>query len=207
MIEATQKRLVHEYARAARMEEATYRNYVRSEAGVSSVGDPRMSQAGFERLMARLEEFLFQQVDAGKVPDPIGVHRRIRDRFHWRNRLPRDGGINSRQAYMIQERWTRLSSFLPEDKRTIDYLAGIVRRATWRPVDNNPSTWHLTATEADKILDALQDRLSYLENRSGVCAGEQVESLQRLEPTDEGPSITLPGLPASMASHTYGKIT
>lgn len=161
--------LLHVYADAAGLSDPTYRDHLRHAAGVSSASDRTLSQQGFEAAMAALETVLFMRVHAGEVSSPIGRSRYITSEFHWRTRLPRVGYINSRQAYRIQELWTRLQEYLPAEQRNLVYLAGIIRKATGKP---DPGYTCLSSGEADALINALKDRLSH-SIRSGVSERER----------------------------------
>ncbi len=175
MIRDTQKALPHIYAGAAGLSDPAYRDQLRHAAGVASVADRSLTQAGWERIMAALETVLFLRVHAGEVADPIGHSRYILSEFYWRRKLPREGRINSRQAYKIQDLWTRLQAYLPEDQRTLAYLAGIIRKATGKP---DPGYTCLTGNEADALINALKDRLSHaLRSSSSVPSVPSVSSL------------------------------
>jgi hypothetical protein len=158
MIQLRQKALLHIYAAAADLPAPVYRDILRRAAGVSSAADRSLSQGGFERAMAALETVLFQRVAAGEVDNPVGRCRYIQSQTYWRAKLPREGLINSRQAYRIQDLWTRLQEFLPEADRNLGYLAGIIRKATGKP---DPGYTCLTCAEADCLINALRDRLAH----------------------------------------------
>jgi hypothetical protein len=158
MIRATQKALPHIYADAAGLSDPAYRDQLRHAAGVSSVADRSLSQAGWERIMAALETVLFLRVHAGDVPDPRGHSRYILEEFYWRNKLPREGRINSRQAYKINTLWRDLQVHIEPDQRNQAYLAGIVRKATGK---TDCGYTAFTANEADALINALKDRLAH----------------------------------------------
>lgn len=158
-LHTSQKMLLHVYAQAAALDDPTYRNHLREAAGCVSAADPTFSQAGFEAAMASLETVLWQRVLARQVPDPRAQgNRYIRAEFHWRDRLPRQGLINSRQAYRIQGLWTALCNWLPEEQRSVVYLAGIIRQATGRP---DLYLSGLTEHQAAQLIDALKDRIAH----------------------------------------------
>ena len=158
MIQSSQKRLLHIYAHAAGLSDPTYRNHLVQAAGVSSAADPNLTQSGFESAMASLETVLFQRVAAGEVPDPRGRSRYILEEYYWRNKLPRSGLINSRQAHRIESIWQQLCQWLPAENRNLEYLGGIVRKSTGK---RDPGYTALTSYQAANLIDALQDRLSY----------------------------------------------
>ena len=158
MIQPNQKMLLHLYKAAARLNDPTYRNFLRQSAGVASAADPEFTQAGFEAAMASLETVLFQRVHAKEVESPVGKSRYILEEFYWRRKLPRDGMINSRQAHRIDELWRQICAFLPPEKRTADYQAAIVARATGQA---SASRSALTFYQANNLIDALKDRLAH----------------------------------------------
>lgn len=158
MIAKRQKMLPHIYSQAASLSDPTYRNVLREAAGVSSCADRRMTQSGFERLMASLETLLFERVHRGEVADPRGVNRWIHSEYYWRGKLPSTGGINSRQLHAIESLWARCCEFMPESQCNQAYLAGIVRRACGR---EDAGVLNLSIQEAGYVLDALRDRLAH----------------------------------------------
>jgi hypothetical protein len=158
MIKPSQKSLPHIYASAARLSDPAYRDQLRHAAGVSSCSDPKFTQSGWENVMAALETVLFMRVHAGEVPNPIGRSRYILTEFYWRHRLPREGMINSRQAYKIQDLWTRLQEYLPEEHRNLVYLGGIIRKSTGK---TDPGFTCLTGAEAESLINALKDRFAH----------------------------------------------
>jgi len=157
MIGKTQKMFIHIYKGAARMSEPTYRNMLRASAGVASSADPRMTQSGFDLLMAALEAFLFSRVHEGLVPDPIGSNKYIRSETHWRDKLPKAGYINSRQHHRIRMLWDHLKRYLPEAKHTDTYFGGIIAKCVGR----STQLYNLTNQEAGHVIDALRDRIGY----------------------------------------------
>jgi hypothetical protein len=157
----SQKSLIHLYARAARLDDATYRNYLRACAGVSSAADPKFPQGGFDDLMAALERELAGRADRGEVPDPVRPGGRIRNLTYWQSRRPSRGVINSRQAWRIQKLWTDLQPLIPPEHRTVDYLCRIVHKATGK---RDTGYAALTASEANALIDALTDRINHAEN-------------------------------------------
>jgi hypothetical protein len=158
VIDRKQKMLLHLYADAAGLSDPAYRDQLRHAAGVASAADRTMSQTGFERAMAGLETVLFFRVDAGEVPNPIGRSRWIRSRNYWRGRLPKQGMLNSRHAHRIEQLWNLLQDYLPEEHRHLNYLAGIIRKATGK---RDPGYTSLTASEAECLINALKDRLAH----------------------------------------------
>lgn len=157
MLNNKQKFLLHHYARAAGINQPTYRQILRSRAGCASAADRQFSQSGFDRAMASLETILFQRVDEGHVPDPIGADRYIRSRAYWRNKSGHGNLINSRQLHQIEQRFNQLREWLPRTKSDRDYLLRIVARSIGR----HKQLHQLTQPEAGFVLDALSDRLSY----------------------------------------------
>lgn len=154
MINTRQKQIVHQYKRAAGLNDPTYRQYLREHASVDSCADRAITQSGFESLMAALETVLFQRVRAGDVERPANIS----NEFYWRSKLPRSGFINSRQAHKITELWARLKEYLPQGKTTMSYLNGIISIATGR---ENNGYMSLSNCEASCVVDALRDRLSF----------------------------------------------
>lgn len=157
MIKPQQKTIPHIYARAAALEDATYRAILREECGVLSLADCRVTQAGWERLMASLEAVLFERVASGRVPSPIGRIRYISRPRYWRDRLPAPGRISSRQAKLIEDCWLALLPSLAPAQRSRDYLSGIIRQATGRTSVGESA---LTSHEAAQVLDALKSKLA-----------------------------------------------
>lgn len=158
MITSKEKALLHIYATAADLTDHGYRIILKKSAGVPSAADDQMDQSGFERAMAALETVLFDRVERREVPSPIGRNRWIMNPYYWRKRLPQDGAINSRQFHLIEELWTALRDRLPEDRRDLAYLAGIIRKATGKA---DVGLTALTSAQAGFVIDALQDRLAH----------------------------------------------
>lgn len=158
MLNRTQKIIIHEYSRAARLSDPAYRDILHVHAGMSSAADQNFTQPGFDHVMATLETVLFERVDRGEVPDPIGHSRYIRDESHWRNRLGQNGRINSRQYERIKQLWDQLCEWLPDDKCNAGYLAGIVCHATRKP---DICATALTSGQAWCVIEALKDRLAH----------------------------------------------
>ena len=156
-----QKCLVHRYARAAQLTDLEYRAILRRHAGVASCSDPEFSQSGYDETMAGLEAILEARLASGVVPPP---GRAIRDLCYWRRR--RSGGrINSRQYHAITQAWRALLPSLPKDKRTPEYLAAIVAKATGR---RDVGASALSSRDAGLVLDALKDRLHYAHREQSV---------------------------------------
>ena len=158
MLNRTQKIIIHEYARAARLADPSYRDILHAHAGMSSAADRNFTQPGFDQVMAALETVLFERVDRGEVPDPIGHSRYIRDESHWRDRLGQHGRINSRHYHRIKQLWDQLCEWLPDDKCNAGYLAGIVCHATRKP---DIGVTALTSGQAWCVIEALKDRLAH----------------------------------------------
>lgn len=170
MIRITQYKLPHIYKDAAGLEDSAYRNLMIAATGCSTITDRRFTQAKFERAMAALETTLFIRVAAGQVPNPIGKSRWVRSEHYWRDKLPADGMITSRQLHRIHELWDKLCCYLPEGKRSIGYLTAIIHKATGR-YENSYGT--LTMKEADNLIDALQDRLNYAEQEKSATQEQE----------------------------------
>lgn len=158
MLNRTQKIIIHEYSRAARLSDPAYRDILHSRAGVGSAADRQFSQSGFDQVMAALETVLFERVERGEVPDPIGHSHYIRDESHWRDRLGQHSRINSRQYHRIKQLWDQLCEWLPDDRCNAGYLAGIVCHATRKP---DIGVTALTSGQAWCVIEALKDRLAY----------------------------------------------
>lgn len=160
MIKNQQKALLHIYAKAAALSESAYRCAISHASGgaCSSAADRAFSQDNFELAMAQLETLLFTRVHEGIVDNPIGKNRYIQKEFYWRNKLPEYGKINSRQFRLLNELWSKLSTYLPESERTSVYFAGIVHKATGK---RDIGLTALSFNEAGMVIDALKDRLSY----------------------------------------------
>lgn len=155
MIKSTQKQLIHEYARAAKLEDATYRNFLLNRAGVTSSADPSMTQRGFELLMAALEIELFRRVASGQVPSPIGHSRNIRSETYWRDRCPDRGRATTRQMHEVWEMAGRLFGHGSLGQFG-GYLEGMAERATGRAANIED----LSVVSASALIDALRDRLA-----------------------------------------------
>jgi len=153
-----QKAILHIYKAAAALSEPTYRNYLRTYGGVQSSADPRLSQSGFDSIMAALETILWQRVDLGSVPDPRARGRKIASTHYWRSRCPDNGLINNRQLHCIEQLWSQLTEFLPDEQCSDVYLRGIARKATGQEVG---SLFILAHKSAGLLIEALKDRLAW----------------------------------------------
>jgi hypothetical protein len=178
---------LHEYARYAGMNDLEYRNILRSSSGCVTSTDPSFDEHAFERTMASLETVLWDRVARSIVPDPRyctvcgrplrraklascpeGCEQRRLSAWsesYWRDRLPREGWINSRQLWKLRQLWGLLTDYLPPEDRTEEYLAGLIARASGRSLSlcvSGRLQWeripHASATRAT---DALRDRLRY----------------------------------------------
>lgn len=153
MIAARQKFLLHHYARVAGLSDEEYRVILSETVGVRSSTAPAFGQAGFDRVMARLEEALCERVAAGVITDPIGRDRWITTRDYWRRRCPSATRLSTRQAARIRELWGAAQESLPPAARTLGYLRGVMERATGR---QDIGTRGLSPREAAQVIDALQ---------------------------------------------------
>ena len=146
------------YRRAAGLADGDYRALIESVCGrgVRSSRDPTLTQYEYDHVMAHIEAKLEYRIREGFVPPP--PRRRIRDLRYWRNRLPRKGGMNSRQRHRILALWEELRPRLPESARCMQYLAGIAEQASGYRVHD---FWELRAFQAALLIEALKDRLAY----------------------------------------------
>lgn len=164
MIEIRQKFLLHHYARAAGLSDAAYRDILRKNTGCVSAADPAFSQAGFDSSMAALETVLFDRVDRGVTPNPLGLDRYILSPDYWRRRTAgaRAGLMTTRQLNRIRSLWPLVADSLaitdPWDRVGMTYLIGIARKAAGRQVPSDLE--NLTLQQAHRLVDALQDRAS-----------------------------------------------
>lgn len=158
MLKPKQKMFLHIYKDAADLSDARYREILSECSGCRSAADRKFGQPGFERAMAALETILFTRVADGLVDDPLGNSKWIRSDFYWRKRLPEKDFINTRQAKKIQVLWDSLQEHLPWDKRNVDYLSRIIRKATGK---RDVGYSGLKTQEAAFLINALRDRLSY----------------------------------------------
>jgi hypothetical protein len=154
MISPQQIKVLHIYAHAAGLNDATYRSYLREHAAVNSSTDPAMDQAGFETTLASIEAVLWDRVDRDLAPIPTSPW--IKPRGHWQGR--RRGGLcTTRQLWLIGDLWRRLQPYLHPDARDAAYLLGIIEHAVGRRVGYQD----LTVRDAGALIDALRDRLQY----------------------------------------------
>lgn len=163
-----EKMYIGVYRSAAKLAEAEYRKILGAHAGCTSAKDPKFTDLGFRRVMAALEERLFQRVHAGLVPDPIDDgHRYIRSEYYWRRQKAPTGRITKEQIFAIEQLWADLCRVLPESQRNPFYFAGIVEKATGRPglrrAAANAEAQALTAQQGWMVRQALEDRLHYAE--------------------------------------------
>jgi len=168
-IDDKQKGLIHKYAKLARLSRAEYEGLLTETARVET--SCRLDQVGFDLIMPVLEAILWDRIDAGIVPDPHvrGAHI---ERFHWRNKAPKEGMADSRHCHKIKVLWGLLMDYLPETARNDAYLAGIISKVSginrhdllgadatiaWEKVPNNA---------ARLAIEAIKDRLTYSVRRA-----------------------------------------
>lgn len=159
MIRNGEKAVIHKYARYAGLTRLEYVDLVRSATGKTSSADPRFSHADVDRVMAAIEAVLWQRIDEGLVRDPGGI-----ERYHWRSRLPRQGMTNTRLRYKLERYWGMLRDYLPQDDRTDDYLARLIRKASGADVrlDAGGIAWQSVPGEAVRLaIEAVKDRLHH----------------------------------------------
>jgi hypothetical protein len=157
MIHLKQKALAHIYKDAAGINDLVYRGILADNAGVKSCADRRMTQDGFDHVMAALEAVLFDRVARNEVKDPCGINPWIRTSDHWRRKLPQGGRMNSRQLFKLRRAWDMLGEFLETGQHTDAYLTGIVEHSVGRKINDWPD---LSAAEAGFVIDALNDRIT-----------------------------------------------
>jgi len=195
-VDARQLGMLHRYPDLAGMSDPERRQVLLDLTGQNS--SRGLAQAQFELVMAEFEQILWDRVDVGAVPDPRlcrvcarplqpvgkagagacpeGCERRnvvAWQRDYWRRRVVSIGSASSRQAWMLRRYWNMLCEYLPEDRRSHDYLAAIVCHASdphsashaerlariWR---SGAIQWSaLTATECHKAIEAIKDRLRH----------------------------------------------
>lgn len=152
MIGSNEKKLIHQYARAAKLTDAEYRDILEFESGKRSTADPEFTHTDTDHVLVALETVLWERIRKGVVRQP----KQIRNEFHFRHKY---GGAadtaSPRQLHRIDQLWCQLSEFL--ETSTPDYLMGITFKATG--VANRPG--QLTRHQAAQLIQALKDRLAY----------------------------------------------
>ena len=178
MLTRKNKMMIGIYRRAANLDEAEYRQLLKTHSGCVSSTESGFTQTAFDRVMAALERQLFLRVDHKAVQNPIGLSEHIRRRDYWQRRLAstQAGLCNTRQQYLIRESWGILAGSKgysnPNSPDAIAYLSGIVRKATGLDQVGHDA---LTSAQAAAVIDAIKDRLNHLEpeekdnNNSFTC--------------------------------------
>jgi hypothetical protein len=111
---------------------------------------PTLTNADFDRVMQVMEQALEAHIRETGGAWPPGMQPR-----YWRTR---NAGCNRRLVRKMTMLWEQLCEFLAEDKRTDDYLCGIVAKATGYPCK---SRYGWQTYQVMPTIDALTDRLAY----------------------------------------------
>jgi len=148
--------LVKMYQKAAGISDPEYRQLLEEITGHTTSTAPALTQYHFDMFMPALELRLHYRVANGLVPEPAS--RRMSNLWYWRRRCPATGNENSRQRWKIGAIWKQLQPYLPPERRTDAYLAGIAAHACGARIAN---AYELKAWQAHMLIEALKDRLHY----------------------------------------------
>jgi hypothetical protein len=154
MLSNRHKALLHIYKSAAGLGDSMYRDILAKHGGCVSAADPEFKISSFAGCMAALETHLWERVDAGLVDPPGG---KVFRRDYWRSQVRAPGLINATQQHLIETLWSQFSAFLPAEKRTPAYFAGLVSQAA---NVKTPGMHVLTAAQAGLVIDCLRARLA-----------------------------------------------
>ena len=146
-----------QYRKFAKISENEARQILHEITGIMHEGSPELKQPQFEHVMAALETRLEEQITIGKAALPSGV-----DLHYWRGRLT-GSNATSRQMREIDQTWRTLCGYLPEDKRTEDYLHGIIAQAAGRKTVKRPYSVFVAKSAIDALkrkLDSEKKKLS-----------------------------------------------
>ncbi|MCF6174852.1 MAG: regulatory protein GemA [Victivallaceae bacterium] len=139
-----------QYARFCRMSDEFLRRLIQYTTGWMNEDSPHLDQTHFDDIMVEMEKELSHRINNNIVTLPKGV-----DIKYWRNRHPNKGKINSRQHHLILELWEELCEYLTPERRTMQYLFGLVAQScsmTYaKPLDELTKYQAVTATEALKL--------------------------------------------------------
>ena len=116
----------NQYRKFAKLTETEARAILHEITGVMHESSADLTQPQFEHVMSALETALEEAVTAGRAKLPDGVDLR-----YWRGRLT-GSMATSRQLREIETTWQELSGYLSEEKRTQEYLDGIIAQAAGR---------------------------------------------------------------------------
>jgi hypothetical protein len=141
----------NQYRKFAKLSETEARAILHEITGVMHESSPDLTQQQFEHVMSALETALEEAVTAGRAKLSDGVDLR-----YWRGRLT-GSMATSRQLREIETTWQELSGYLSEEKRTQEYLQGIICQAAGR----KPGKFAMTVFVAKSAIDALKRKLDY----------------------------------------------
>ncbi len=136
------------YRRLAGLGEAQARAEVQAATGRFTELAPDLTDAQFDRTMQLLEQRAEERLAAEGRPWPEGMLPR-----YWRSR---NAGCNQRLLHKLDGLWRELVGYLPEGRRTDEYLCGIVAQATGYPCK---SRYGLQTYQVLPTIEALKDRL------------------------------------------------
>lgn len=165
----TQVRKFRQYVRFCRMDITEARGLLYKTVGAMNEESPHLKQVDFDDAMAAIEAILEARVQAGHASPPQNIHLK-----YWRNRHPKRGGVNTREAHLIFELWKELKSYLSTEKQNMQYLLGFAAH-TCR-FSRAKTINELSAREALKVIDALKRRLT--QERRSVALDVQKNELE-----------------------------
>jgi len=141
-----------QYRKMAKLNENEAREILHEVTGLMNEASPKLDQPQFEHVMAALETRLEEAFVAGKI-------KKLSDNIdlrYWRGRVT-GSMATTRQTREINDTWLELCRYLPEDKRTDDYLQGIIAQAAGR----KPGNIKMTVFVAKSAIDALKRKLEH----------------------------------------------
>lgn len=141
-----------QYRKFAKLTETEARAVLHEVTGIMHESSPDLKQPQFEHVMAELEEKLEAAVTTGKAKLPDGVELR-----YWRSRVT-GKNATSRQLREIETTWRTLCGFLPEEKRTQEYLSGIIAQAAGRKFVQRPYTVFIAKSAIDALKRMLKQK-------------------------------------------------
>lgn len=157
--------VIHTYSRLAGLTRLEYEDVVERCSGRRS--STKITHAQCDRLLASLEAILFQRYDEGLVRADLVPKVARMKRYHYRDRLPKTGMINSRLRFHIERLWNLMIDYLPPEDRHDVYLAAIMHVASGVDMhqivgSDRKIIWSSVPTETARLtIEALKDRLKY----------------------------------------------
>jgi len=148
-----QKGIVKMYQRYAEIPAPEYRAMLHQYTGAMSSTHRALSQWHYDVFMPALEYRAHQHFLTTGAPPPD----KIQDWFHWRNRNPMNGTMNTRHKHKIWALWGQLQPLLPEIHDPVIYMRHMAEQAAGRQIAD---FWNMQTADAMLLIEALKCRLA-----------------------------------------------